>query len=349
MKILILGNGFDLAHGLPTKYEHFLDMLKLASKIHPDGTIGPHGYVEKEKEQYDKFCNLVSKEQQNEFAKISRSSFWVKHFNAVRSIIGDKWLNFEEEIQRVVEELAIDKERLRSGSVARVSNRDLSEYLGERKFWERKHTYKELFELLYEDLKKVDRALAIYMDGYINRLPIEKKSFFASNEYDRLLSFNYTVTYTENYNPRIETCYIHGKADANRSKQENNIVLGYDDHYFDDVENVPDLIPFEKYYQRIVNGTDNVYYNWLDEIKQSGDKVIVSIYGHSLAPADGDVIKDFVVCPQVYTFVYYRDEYDRAEKIKNLAIILGPQEIIKLAGGPSPKIMFIQASERMSG
>ena len=26
-KVLILGNGFDLAHGLPTKYEHFLDFV----------------------------------------------------------------------------------------------------------------------------------------------------------------------------------------------------------------------------------------------------------------------------------------------------------------------------------
>ena len=27
MNILVIGNGFDLAHGLPTKYEHFLNLL----------------------------------------------------------------------------------------------------------------------------------------------------------------------------------------------------------------------------------------------------------------------------------------------------------------------------------
>ena len=27
MNILIIGNGFDLAHGLPTKYEHFLKFM----------------------------------------------------------------------------------------------------------------------------------------------------------------------------------------------------------------------------------------------------------------------------------------------------------------------------------
>lgn len=29
MNILVIGNGFDLAHGLPTKYEHFLEFCEL--------------------------------------------------------------------------------------------------------------------------------------------------------------------------------------------------------------------------------------------------------------------------------------------------------------------------------
>lgn len=28
MKILVIGNGFDLAHGLPTKYGDFLEFIK---------------------------------------------------------------------------------------------------------------------------------------------------------------------------------------------------------------------------------------------------------------------------------------------------------------------------------
>ena len=28
MNILVIGNGFDLAHGLPTKYTDFLDFIK---------------------------------------------------------------------------------------------------------------------------------------------------------------------------------------------------------------------------------------------------------------------------------------------------------------------------------
>ena len=34
MKILIIGNGFDLAHGLPTRYLDFLEFAQRASAIY---------------------------------------------------------------------------------------------------------------------------------------------------------------------------------------------------------------------------------------------------------------------------------------------------------------------------
>ena len=37
MNILVVGNGFDLAHGLPTKYSDFLDFITLyITKYHSD-------------------------------------------------------------------------------------------------------------------------------------------------------------------------------------------------------------------------------------------------------------------------------------------------------------------------
>lgn len=33
MNILVLGNGFDLAHGLPTKYKDFLDLVERFNSI----------------------------------------------------------------------------------------------------------------------------------------------------------------------------------------------------------------------------------------------------------------------------------------------------------------------------
>lgn len=40
MEILVLGNGFDLAHGLPTQYRDFLDFVKVIKQmvkgVHPN-------------------------------------------------------------------------------------------------------------------------------------------------------------------------------------------------------------------------------------------------------------------------------------------------------------------------
>ena len=33
MNILIIGNGFDIAHGLPTKYVNFLEFVKVIKQI----------------------------------------------------------------------------------------------------------------------------------------------------------------------------------------------------------------------------------------------------------------------------------------------------------------------------
>ena len=33
MNILVIGNGFDLAHGLPTKYTDFLDFIDVIEQV----------------------------------------------------------------------------------------------------------------------------------------------------------------------------------------------------------------------------------------------------------------------------------------------------------------------------
>ncbi len=76
---------------------------------------------------------------------------------------------------------------------------------------------------------------------------------FSDIKANKLISFNYTATYQNIYNKAIPTDYIHGRARLNHKKGETcNLVLGFDDHYFDSANTVQELIPFEKYYQRIV-------------------------------------------------------------------------------------------------
>ena len=63
MVVFILGNGFDLAHGLNTRYTDFLD-----------------GYPKEELQK----------------------NIWFNHFNKKKEEIGENWFNIEEEIYKVL-------------------------------------------------------------------------------------------------------------------------------------------------------------------------------------------------------------------------------------------------------
>ena len=42
MNILVLGNGFDLAHGLPTKYADFLEFIKAFQQFQAGNDSGKY-------------------------------------------------------------------------------------------------------------------------------------------------------------------------------------------------------------------------------------------------------------------------------------------------------------------
>lgn len=346
MNILIIGNGFDVAHGLPTKYGEFLDICILARRTRATWEQGnliksTTKYAnEKEHSIIKEFAEVLGEKNFNAFKKYA-NCYWVQHFQRKKSVIGVNWLNFEEEIKKVTEWLALemnnsDEELFYTNT---VSDEDLIAYCKSRQYDKKPIPYRELFLKLSEEQKKLVKALALYMDVYVGRSKVKKLPLFTKFKFDKLLSFNYTSTYEKNYNYDIEACYIHGKPGKNAT--DNNMVLGFDDHYIADKKVIPETIPFEKYYQRIILGTDINYFCWLDQMKKESENMIF-IFGHSLAPADGDILRQFILNDNVKVKIYYYDEFDRGEKVKNLAIILGPDELIKKAGGLNPVIEFVQ-------
>ena len=74
MDILILGNGFDLAHDLKTKYSDFLE------------------YCQKQ------FSRVVVYKPTDKFY----NNLWIRHFLNVQQKMGEKWIDLEEEIYKVV-------------------------------------------------------------------------------------------------------------------------------------------------------------------------------------------------------------------------------------------------------
>ncbi len=345
MNILIIGNGFDVAHGLPTKYSDFLRMCILARRTRltwENGEVrkSTTKYAnEQEHNEIKEFAAILGEKQFSNFKKYS-NCYWIQHFQRKKNVIGVNWLNFEEEIKKVAEWLVSEMDNAEEELFhpTLVADEDLIAFCKARQYDKKPITYNELFLKLREEQEKLVKALALYMDSYVNRIEIRKLPLFQKYQFEKILSFNYTSVYEENYNDKIEACYIHGKPGKNAT--DNNMVLGFDDHYIDGSKVIPEIIPFEKYYQRIILRTDNNYFGWLEQIEKEPENLIY-IYGHSLAPADGDILRQFILCDNVKVKIYYYNEFDRGEKVKNLALILGPDELIKRAGGVNPVIEFV--------
>ncbi len=340
MRILLIGNGFDRAHNLPTLYS---DLLGICKEI-MENQVRTH-FPPTQNARFEDFCKVVTDEEYDKFRKLVVSNCWITHFLDVMDSLGPKWIDFEAEIQSVIQSINKAKEKATSERFAMERTTRLTNEV-KRKCSSSKTTFKSAFSCLKNELDSLTQAMQLYFCSYVSRLPVEKKNLFIQNQFDKLLSFNYTMTYSENYIEYVpeefECCYIHGVADY------GDLVLGYDDHYLEEGKAILDSVPFEKYYQRIVKRTHNNYLKWIYDIENfdgEDEESELYIFGHSLAASDGDILRMFLECKKIRTHIYYRDEMDRAEKVANLAIVLGPEKLIKLAGGMEKWIDFLPIEE----
>lgn len=340
IKILIIGNGFDRAHNLPTNYSDYLYMNEIVGKYINDvmwtnekpplrGTL----FIQNSTE-YSSFYNFgaaLGRENTERFYDISQECFWIQHFLSVKDNLGEKWLDFEEEIEDCIRGL-VDFFRHNNGSqiVTIVPMESLSKYLiATNKMGQ--ISEKELFDILHKDYDLLIESLRLYMGYYINDYNVNPMQIFSLERYDRILSFNYTNTFERLYPNNGYCCYIHGNA------AKDKIVLGYQNQDEADLKRQKEEILYQKYYQRIVNRTDNKYLEWISD---NSDFTELTIYGHSLSPADGDILRAFTTKNLTKTIVYCLNEDDRAEKIRNLAMVLGAGLLQAKAGGPIPSIEF---------
>ena len=107
MNILVIGNGFDLAHGFETKYSDFLDFLEFVEEIktHIDDTktIGKYynkNYKEFFIKNYENDENTI-----NRILSYTKNNFWIEHFKNRKNIIGERWIDFEKEISNMLNKL----------------------------------------------------------------------------------------------------------------------------------------------------------------------------------------------------------------------------------------------------
>lgn len=97
MNILLLGNGFDLYHELPTAHKHFLTFIHY---------ICEESFINEEvKLDETSLKRFISESYKSETIKKLTSNLWYQYFlerYKNNLIAGENWIDFESEIQRVI-------------------------------------------------------------------------------------------------------------------------------------------------------------------------------------------------------------------------------------------------------
>lgn len=294
MNMLIIGNGFDIAHDRPTRYEDFLRFLEAIQRTRDAFEekqqfvqwLGEQGFAKPVKEyvlsayESRKLNGMADANNENlliqEMYNCLDKNVWYPYFRWIQVndlARGKNWVDFESEIRVVIEffdhqisdlydclppALGVFPDCTRKIEFF-WSQLDFTDYnLKNHKSPSYHNTYFDLIEKTYQDLEKLIRCLEIYLDDCVAKIPITRYSQDIKElKCDSVLSFNYTAIPTDLYSlPENTTHYIHGHALAERPAADNNMVLGINE-YWDDSEKDfrTNFNMFKKFVQRIVKRT----------------------------------------------------------------------------------------------
>ena len=367
--ILILGNGFDLSMGRKTSYS---DFVEFANNLFPITDI-----------QLKKFFD-----ENNINIEEYRDNFYLRFINENRITLGENWCNLEIMISQLAE--AIDYFKLNADILyrkdensLRVAHVDLLEgsIVSQENFASKLFVAKIFYELFYIlEWNKLERRVAIselnekfiyhlelltdlleiylsyrdYIDFEIDKIPPVETALDAIDDISAssVISFNYTHTPYKLYRIPIEnTHYIHGEIDLSRHKSEiNTMVFGIEDK---EIDVNSSLIPYQKYYQRIVKETGSEYLDFLkprraEDLYGGLKKKNIIVFGHSVDPLDKEIFqKCFALTSNNrynYRFIFtYYNESTKRSIVKNLAIILGKDRLVELTGNKN--IVFIKSDD----
>lgn len=236
MKILLIGNGFDLEHHLPTTYKDFLDFCQKARKIFTlssetttyqycktlaDLDTAPSIIAALKLSFQTRKCKQTCKENSfytevttqnpalDELFELIRDNIWLQYFEKRCSCLGENWIDFESEISKVIQALEDGRSQMSNGSYKRdlwIGQDPLDDIL--RNFNKEFKDISEkgvssvdrFSEYLMRELERLTRALEIYLAEFVQKIPITEKSADIETIHpDCILSFNYSNTYERVY------------------------------------------------------------------------------------------------------------------------------------------------------
>lgn len=314
-RVLVIGNGFDLAHGLKTKYMEVLKAVNLRDNI-----------------CYKYFHNLIKNQ----------------------ALVGSDWIDFEAEISLVIstmDKYSVSLEHpIRS---LKIEDFVILDKLQKNLFnlpvgTTRKNnrtvpvqdaTFFEVREQLFKDLELLIESLDKYLVEKVETVQVEKLKILADLSPEVVVNFNYTHTFTNNYGNNSKLFFVHGE--CGKGSESNNMVLGIEEYWTDGRQDThTSYAIFKKYIQRMQRGTYRALqdsYNTIINILPStelklrnpNNKSELYFYGHSLAITDKDILLKLLQMNFGKTIVYYYSKPDEGQYMANMVVILGKDEFEK--------------------
>lgn len=225
------------------------------------------------------------------------------------------------------------------------------------------HHLDAINEFMISELEKITDYLEFYLT-YLDKVDFEIQKIGSTStaldaiqniENSKVITFNYTNTASEMLGVTEEnTHFIHGRCHFNRADNDiNTMVFGIEDKEAE-AENInQDLIPYQKFYQRAVKETGNFYEKFWTSSSVDGDiytqstALNIIVFGHSVDPLDKEIFKKCFELSKIkgwdYRFIFTFYNLDAKHAIiKNLAIILGKSELVRLTG--EERIKFVQSN-----
>lgn len=327
--ILVIGNGFDLAHGLKTSYVDFIDYVKKTSYLSDD---------------------MLNEDESEKLSEIVNSNGFIEYFLKLNEDIPG-WVDFEREIFKITEGFKsfFDNYKDMMNTHNRVSQKLAGEFLVDILSYFAIGKYTDLGFIIEPEFyspkyglskERVLKKLKSHLDGlicalqlYLKRCQIEFFQKYDSdsciiNQISRIypsyvITFNYTDTYKIYGIKPEDVFHVHG------SLAKNNMVLGFND---DDPKNL-DFVYFKKYFQRIQKLT-----GYIDERKfiyadkrgiSHANQMIVHFYGHSMDKTDGDIIQKLRSMASGFVIYKYNQE-DYEQKVINLIDVFGKDDATEM-------------------
>ena len=368
--ILILGNGFDIAMGRETRYTDFIEFEKQLFS-NPDEKL------------------LEFLKDKNISIEKYKDNLYLRFINENKATLGDNWSNLEIMISQLADAIMYFKEnssllyseqfnrplgsiikqhrtdwRMSTNYSSKLFIADTFLSLFYEKGWSSLEREVALDKLNNEYIRQLDlliELLEIYL-SYLDYLDFEVRETEASltaldaisdlsNSY--IINFNYTNTSGHLFGSSKEnTHFIHGRIDLERTfNRINTMVFGIEDKE----NNInSDLIPYQKYYQRVVKETGSKFEDFFSTtnlkkyqipesnycITQGTSKNIV-VFGHSVDPLDKEI---FQKCFELakngkydyrFIFTYFDDPAKRS---------IGKEKLIELTGRRI--VVFVKSDDK---